>query len=1554
VVCPLALPALVAAGPGSGPWRGQAPGQDNRQAVSEAAVGALPLGQRLATASRILDVPFADSTLGRPGTRPEFWREELAGVRHDDVFPGVDLVYVVEGPRLEAALIVEAGVDLAAIHLDFPGLSALALAGDGDLVVTTPPLYSLLHRPRIAALNDAVALDLGAGWRRRGPEQVGVWAEGGDVTPVAVLLHFEADLAEVSLPDFAALAVDFGSSASMIDAIVGDDGDGLGDAGETIRYTTTMTNAGDQTAQNAQLDATLDVNTALVAGSLNISPLAIDDAYTDVIGNVTYMVNAASGVLDNDRDPPGANCSTCMITGFDMASANGGDVTLNADGSFTYDPPIGFTGDDTFTYTVQDNHGTSPLSNSATVTLTVADVVWFVDNSAGAVGDGRQATPFQTLAEAEAATGAGAVIRVRRGASGTTPYAGGITLKNQQELIGGGVDLLVGTTTVEAADGDAVIVNAGGDVVTLADGNVVEGVELRPTASAGIAANGANGGAVTDVTITIVGVGSNGIDLANSTGTFTFSQLTIGTATTTLGTGVFIDGGNADIDFIDPSITINGGDGLFVANTSGGAVDFTGGSITTIDGCGIDVIDAGSDVTIGATTTLMINGAVETPISVFGSTGPADNTATLTISGPTMVTTDNGAFPLITGVNTSGAINLSNATLTHSGGRIIDFDNVDGGASFTTTTVTNTDHDGVRIVDSGSTTFLLLFDNVIGAGTPATVAPLYLENNPSATISLRSLQVHTSGAVGVFANNSGTLRFTTSSSFVNAVNAGALSINSTSLLDGTTNPLVFASLTSVNAADGVFLNQVAGGLTVTGTTDIDSPTGDGIEITSSSGTFTFGATQIDDPGAMGLNINFNSGPASFASVAIDDTGGRGAFVSNNNGSVTISGGYVGETTSSATTTGGIGFEVAGGSGDVTMNAAIVNTANQSVFIGGKPGGTVTVNGAINDDGSGILLNNNNGATINFTGGLDLDTGTNPGFTATGGGIVTVTGANNTVDTTTGTGINIANTTLGAAGATFYSVSVNGAARGIILDSTGSSGFFEVTGDGASDPSVTTSGRTTAKSGGGTITLGSGGTIVNVTDGVVLTSADDVRLRNLVIGSGAATRNDAVSATSLIADNGIELTGTTDLLLDNVMVSQTNDHGIEGFGANSGLTLRHTEILNAGNDGAGPNDGDDAMDFSTGSGAPLTGTVLIESSVLAGMSDSGLELENFSGDLDLTVTDSFIGNNHHADGSCNPCEGDGLILRADGGSATIDLVVQDTIFNNVANDGIDIGNDHATNTSTLIVENTSGTNNSQADNLIDVANTDGTFRVRITDITSDASHRGTVLFFKADGAATTDVTINTSGGTPNAIQGSTIGDGIGVFVDGDPGTGILANGNARVRVQNTTLSNIFSANINLIVQDMASAAGELDVTIENVTTSQPTRGDDVIVGSVEAVAGGGGDGTLQLNIVDSVLGIGSVFLGTPLEALVMRGDRQVDVACNDDGNGGNGTPCTNIGTLTSNDTLIAQIMNENGNQITDGGLRAFVTADVFTSAALRNNAGTVLIINPLLVVLPILP
>lgn len=880
---------------------------------------------------------------------------------------------------------------------------------------------------------------------------------------------------------------------------------------------------------------------------------------------------------------------------------------------------------------------------------------------------------------------------------------------------------------------------------------------------------------------------------------------------------------------------------------------------------------------------------------------------------------------------------------------------------FSSGTVTVTDLSDIEVVGDGSRGILLeqvIFDaDLEAAGTQPVDGGDTTIGSTSARVVGNGLQVNSAQGSLVFGNvdvastsgfglratsfPGGTFTLDTDSGNIDAVDSAAVSL--VGIIAGQ-NVGDVMELTSVTASKtfgvsphGMRLSDVSGGFTVTGPTSVTVPSG------APPGTRFSNGIVIDDVSAA-VEL---SGTTTVSGTELD-----GVDVDGLTGSLSIpaASSSITDTSSSSSVVPRAAFNVHSSSGSITYAGSITDVSARSVAVtehGGVAPSTVEFTGPITDSATGILVDDNDqgaGANVSFSGGLDLQTGAETAFTATNGGTVTVTGTGNTISTTTGTAVDIQNTTIGAAGVTFDSIDVADptATVGINLDTTGTTGFFEVTGDGPSDPGASTVGRTTIGA-AGLIAPGSGGTIVGV-DGIVLNAADDVRLRNMVIGNAARLSSDAVSTETAIDDNGIESTDVDGLLLDNVLISDTGDHGIEGFGTNTGLTLRHTEILNAGDDGGAGSD--DAIAYRSGADV-LVGSAAIESSILAGMADTGLAIENASGDLDLTVSNSLIGRNHHNIG-CTPCEGDGMFLRADGGGATIDLVVTDTTFDGVANDGIDIGNDQVSNISTLIAERVSGVNNTDADNLIDLTNTSGDFEARITDITSDADHQGTVLLFEGLGAGSTDVTVDASGFNRNLIAGSATGNGIDVIIDGDAGAG-PTDGDARISISHTDISNHFNAGIGLVARGMATgseSAGFLDVTLDDISTNTPTRMDDVIVGSIEVTAGQPGNGALQLDVRNSIFGFGSFAGGIHWETIQLLGDRIIDLACM---NGG--AACTGIGTTTGDPVIVADLLNENGNLI----YAALISqSDVYIDPSLRGLQGTVGIIAPSDVSLPTLP
>ena len=100
------------------------------------------------------------------------------------------------------------------------------------------------------------------------------------------------------------------------------------------------------------------------SGGGNRAPTALDDAY-DTTAGVPLTIDAANGVLANDGDADGDAIS---ITTFDTTGSAGGALTLNADGSFTYQAADGFGGAETFEYAITDPDG---ATDTATITFTI-------------------------------------------------------------------------------------------------------------------------------------------------------------------------------------------------------------------------------------------------------------------------------------------------------------------------------------------------------------------------------------------------------------------------------------------------------------------------------------------------------------------------------------------------------------------------------------------------------------------------------------------------------------------------------------------------------------------------------------------------------------------------------------------------------------------------------------------------------------------------------------------------------------------------------------------------------------------------------------------------------------------------------------------------------------------------------------------------------------------------------------------------------------------------------------------------------------------------------
>jgi large repetitive protein len=177
----------------------------------------------------------------------------------------------------------------------------------------------------------------------------------------------QADRPPAQTPQQAAGPVGVTKSDALL---VDQDGDGQASPGDTLRYTVALSNTTASDLAAVTVSDTLDPNTTLVPGSLRVSPLAFPDSYATP--RDTPLSVPAPGLLANDTGSPAPTAAP-----FSGPTTAGGSVTVAADGGFSYTPPSGYTGLDSFSYSA----GNSAGSDAATVAIAVELVATAADDS---------------------------------------------------------------------------------------------------------------------------------------------------------------------------------------------------------------------------------------------------------------------------------------------------------------------------------------------------------------------------------------------------------------------------------------------------------------------------------------------------------------------------------------------------------------------------------------------------------------------------------------------------------------------------------------------------------------------------------------------------------------------------------------------------------------------------------------------------------------------------------------------------------------------------------------------------------------------------------------------------------------------------------------------------------------------------------------------------------------------------------------------------------------------------------------------------------------------
>lgn len=670
--------------------------------------------------------------------------------------------------------------------------------------------------------------------------------------------------------------------------------------------------------------------------SFSFAALAEDDAY-EVTPHLTLSIPAApagaqgGGVRNNDTLGSGT------ITGFGLpptcssnapgTSLDGGPatgrLTLNADGSLAYEPPVGVANATrTFCYTVTGGD----TANIAFV-LQNAELVWFVDANAAAGGTGTQARPFQTVGAAAAVDTTGDTIHI---ASGNYPNTA-IVLATDERVIGDGSSATIATFTgIEPVEGSAFPVLSGvAPVLSCSDATCV-----------GLAAGAGNVNRLRGFTIANSGAAGRDIQGAG------FGMLEVAEVTLT-GNGTALDLANGTLvgGFIDINVNGSNGDGISLSAVGGDWTVTQAVDLGPLNGRGLAIVNAPS------TTSIVFPGGTNVNKSTPGTgihlTG--NNAAALLNLGSVAITTTGGSGLFVNGSPLT--LTGTSSTITTSGAPAIDATNVTftGGATLATVSSSASPAEGISLngVNGGLT---------INGGTitnPAGVAFL-AQGGLTAVTYAGAISKDSVGNLVQIAGNfpgnvtlSGALTCNAPCAGIDVLNRGAGTITfsgATKMLNTGTNTAV-----ELNNNDSATINFTNGGL------DIDTTSGTGFNAVNGAAAITVvgpGNTIRVGPAAA-LNVNASTiGAAGLNFVSIHSNGGGTPGITLN-GSGPVGGlavtGAGGACTTAANCTGGA-IENKSVDGISLINARSVSL--NRMFIAGNGG-----SGVFGDDLTNFTLEN---------------------------------------------------------------------------------------------------------------------------------------------------------------------------------------------------------------------------------------------------------------------------------------------------------------------------------------------------------------------------------------------------------------------------------------------------------------------------------------------------------------------------------------------------------------------------------------------------------------------
>ncbi|HEX8169722.1 MAG TPA: Ig-like domain-containing protein [Thermoanaerobaculia bacterium] len=531
---------------------------------------------------------------------------------------------------------------------------------------------------------------------------------------------------------------------------------------------------------NGGTDTSASVTFTLTINGVNDGPTAGNDVF-ETFGNtevrvdlgagatphVLRMTGSGNGVLANDADAgEGDPISVTSIVGcadttapYDCVLAGGARLSMNANGTFSYVPAPGASSG-SFQYVATDNPSAgSPASTTGTVTIVVTNMVWYVNGSAGASGNGTSIAPYNSFAFLSGSgdlDNPGDTIYVE-----SSVVSGSIAMEANQHLIGQGVALTLlqsnaAPYTLAAAGSRPRILGGSATPVTVTGVSGVEiagcefnstgnsGIDVRsnlagPAAAASIHDNIVNGAALQGIVVRGNSASGTTVAVSNtnvlSTGTGFEATSTAGTVNVAYNGGTITSSGSHAVNIFGTSggtMLVSGLSNLtLAAPTSSDALVVTNATVS---------VSAGGTISAGSASARVRNGVAMSNVTGSMAFGTLN---AFTTGGKGLSIVPSGSFTV---TSTAGTINSVNGSAISLSGVTI------GAADLTLTSVSSTNAvNGILLANTGSLGGL----HVTGSGTAGSGGSLTGHSGDAvslattADVSLGYMSISSNGGNGV-------------------------------------------------------------------------------------------------------------------------------------------------------------------------------------------------------------------------------------------------------------------------------------------------------------------------------------------------------------------------------------------------------------------------------------------------------------------------------------------------------------------------------------------------------------------------------------------------------------------------------------------------------------------------------------------------------------------------------------------------------------------------------------------------------------------------------------